>query len=106
MKNFEDWEKGYKRRMKKIKFSDDEKEEVLKKLLMAEDGYEKKSRKTLKPAVAAAVVFGVVGAGTIGVCAATGVIPVADAFRNVFDFSEDSKEKRITNTKPRRKRIL
>ena len=28
MKNFEDWGKEYKRRMEKIKFSDDEKEEI------------------------------------------------------------------------------
>ena len=93
MKNFEDWGKEYKRRMEKIKFSDDEKEEILKNLLTAKNGYEKKHRRTLKPAAAAAVVVGVIGAGTIGVCAATGVIPVADAFKNVYDFSGDSREK-------------
>ena len=93
MKNFEDWGKEYKRRMEKIKFSDDEKEEILKNLLTEKNGYEKKHRRTLKPAAAAAVVVGVIGAGTIGVCAATGVIPVADAFKNVYDFSGDSREK-------------
>lgn len=94
MKKFEDWESKYKKRMEKIKFSEEEKDTILKNMLTSKTSYEKKKcRRTLKPAAAAVVIAGVIGAGTVGVCAATGVIPVADAFRNVFEFSEGSREK-------------
>ena len=41
--------------------------------------------KTIKPAAAAAIIAGIIGASSIGVCAATGIIPVADAFKNVYE---------------------
>lgn len=105
MKNIDNWENEYKKSMGEISFSADDKTAILKKLMASETSYanvtdfstgsakRKKTGKTLKPAAAAALVAGIIGAGTtVGVCAATGVIPVADAFKNVYEISENSRE--------------
>lgn len=101
-----EWENIYKAQMDKIRFSEDKKKDILKKLTASgkegelsnviefSNASQKnvKMKRTLKPAAVAAVIAGVVGAGSFGVCAATGVIPVAEAFKNVYEIPTSSGE--------------
>ena len=103
------WEEGYKQGLDGLKFSDEKKARILENLI-GEKGHAsenviklnakqqektktKKKLHRLKPAAAAAVAAVIIGGGSFGVCAATGVIPVADSFKNVFQIDDGNAGK-------------